>query len=169
MQPINDLMQRAFAHHQAGRLADAKRLYRKIRDQQPRHFDALHLLGAIAIQEGDYASGAQLIAEALAINPSIPAVHNNLGYALLALKRYEDALGSFDKAIALDIIAACTRLIESAGPRDNAFGLSDAYNERGRAKLLLGLAKGKTKGDKRESIKERDWKRDKARLMRDRG
>lgn len=43
------------------------------------------------------------------------------------------------------------------------------FNERGRAKLLLGLAKGKTKGDKRESIKERDWKRDKARLMRDRG
>ena len=43
------------------------------------------------------------------------------------------------------------------------------FNERGRAKLLLGLAKGKTKGDKRETIKERDWKRDKARLMRDRG
>jgi SsrA-binding protein len=43
------------------------------------------------------------------------------------------------------------------------------FNERGRAKLTLGLAKGKTKGDKRESIKERDWKRDKARLMRDRG
>lgn len=43
------------------------------------------------------------------------------------------------------------------------------FNERGRAKLLLGLAKGKAKGDKRESIKERDWKRDKARLMRDRG
>jgi SsrA-binding protein len=43
------------------------------------------------------------------------------------------------------------------------------FNERGRAKLQLGLAKGKTKGDKRETIKERDWKRDKARLMRDRG
>ena len=43
------------------------------------------------------------------------------------------------------------------------------FNERGRAKLQLGLAKGKTKGDKRESIKERDWKRDKARLMRERG
>jgi SsrA-binding protein len=43
------------------------------------------------------------------------------------------------------------------------------FNERGRAKLLLGLAKGKTKGDKRETIKERDWKRDKARVMRERG
>lgn len=43
------------------------------------------------------------------------------------------------------------------------------FDTRGRAKILLGLGKGKTKGDKRETLKERDWKRDKARLMRDRG
>lgn len=43
------------------------------------------------------------------------------------------------------------------------------FNERGRAKLQLGLAKGKTKGDKRQTAKDRDWKREKARVMRDRG
>ena len=37
------------------------------------------------------------------------------------------------RATALDIIAACTRLIDGARPNDNAFSLSDAYNERGRA------------------------------------
>ena len=42
------------------------------------------------------------------------------------------------------------------------------FNKRGVAKVSLGLAKGKHKVDKRESIKERDWKRDKARLMRER-
>lgn len=42
------------------------------------------------------------------------------------------------------------------------------FNDRGIAKLQLGLAKGKKKVDKRESIKERDWKRDKAREMRNR-
>ena len=42
------------------------------------------------------------------------------------------------------------------------------FNDRGIAKLQLGLAKGKRKVDKRESIKERDWKRDKAREMRNR-
>lgn len=41
------------------------------------------------------------------------------------------------------------------------------FNRRGIAKVELGLGKGKHKGDKREAIKERDWKRDKARLMRD--
>lgn len=43
------------------------------------------------------------------------------------------------------------------------------FNARGIAKVLLGLAKGKRKGDKRETVKERDWQRDKARLMRARG
>lgn len=43
--------------------------------------------------------------------------------------------------------------------------LSIYFNERGLAKVGLGLAKGKKKADKREAIKDRDWKRDKARLM----
>src|SRR6185437_5039777 len=47
--------------------------------------------------------------------------------------------------------------------------LSVYFNARGRAKLELGLAKGKRKSDKRETEKARDWQRDKARLMRDRG
>ncbi|MBK7356367.1 SsrA-binding protein SmpB [Propionivibrio sp.] len=37
---------------------------------------------------------------------------------------------------------------------------------RGRIKLEIGLAKGKKQHDKRESEKERDWDREKARLMR---
>lgn len=43
------------------------------------------------------------------------------------------------------------------------------FNDRGIAKIELGLAKGKKAHDKRETIKERDWQRDKARLMREKG
>jgi SsrA-binding protein len=43
------------------------------------------------------------------------------------------------------------------------------FNARGLAKCELGLAKGKRKADKRESEKQRDWQRDKARLMREKG
>ena|SRR5690606_15646315 len=46
--------------------------------------------------------------------------------------------------------------------------LSIYFNERGIAKLDLGLAKGKKKADKRESIKQRDWQRQKARVLRER-
>jgi SsrA-binding protein len=47
--------------------------------------------------------------------------------------------------------------------------LSIYFNKRGRAKVDLALASGKNKGDKREAIKERDWKREQARLMRGKG
>jgi SsrA-binding protein len=43
------------------------------------------------------------------------------------------------------------------------------FNERGRAKVLLGLAEGRNKADKRAAIAARDWQRDKARLMREKG
>ena len=39
------------------------------------------------------------------------------------------------------------------------------FNERGRAKLLLAIAKGKKLHDKRETEKERDWNRQKSRLL----
>jgi SsrA-binding protein len=47
--------------------------------------------------------------------------------------------------------------------------LSIYFNGRGRAKVELALAKGKNNADKRATIKERDWKREAARIMRDRG
>ena len=40
---------------------------------------------------------------------------------------------------------------------------------KGRIKLEIGLAKGKKQYDKRESEKERDWVREKARIIRDKG
>jgi SsrA-binding protein len=43
------------------------------------------------------------------------------------------------------------------------------FNERGRAKLLLAIAKGKKLHDKRETEKKRDWGREKSRLLRARG
>ena len=43
------------------------------------------------------------------------------------------------------------------------------FNDKGRAKLELALAKGKKTQDKREAAAERDWKRDQARLMREKG
>ena len=43
------------------------------------------------------------------------------------------------------------------------------WNDKGIAKLEIGLAKGKKLHDKRETAAERDWQRDKARLLRDKG
>ena len=43
------------------------------------------------------------------------------------------------------------------------------FNSRGRAKVELALAKGRKNHDKREAIKERDWKREAQRILKDRG
>ncbi|OJY63688.1 MAG: SsrA-binding protein [Sphingobium sp. 66-54] len=47
--------------------------------------------------------------------------------------------------------------------------LSVYFNERGKAKVELALAKGKNVRDKRETTKEREWKREQGRLMKDHG
>jgi SsrA-binding protein len=43
------------------------------------------------------------------------------------------------------------------------------FNDKGRAKIEIALAKGKQAHDKRQSIKDRDWKRQRSRLMSTRG
>ena len=43
------------------------------------------------------------------------------------------------------------------------------FNDRGRAKVEIALAKGKNVADKRETAKKRDWDREKSRLLRDKG
>lgn len=47
--------------------------------------------------------------------------------------------------------------------------LSIYFNTRGRAKVELAIAKGRKAHDKREHIKEQEWKRDAARLLKERG
>lgn len=47
--------------------------------------------------------------------------------------------------------------------------LSIYFNGRGRAKIELALARGKKAPDKRATTKDREWKREQGRLMRDRG
>lgn len=47
--------------------------------------------------------------------------------------------------------------------------LSVYFNERGKAKVELALAKGKNARDKRDSTKEREWKREQGRLLKEHG
>ena len=64
-------------------------------------------------------------------------------------------------------IAKLTGAVERKGM--TLVPLSIYFNSRGRAKVELALAKGKNVADKRATIKERDWKRDEARIKREHG
>ena len=64
-------------------------------------------------------------------------------------------------------IARLTGAVERKGM--TLVPLSIYFNGRGRAKVELALARGKNVADKRQTVKDRDWKREAARIMRDRG
>ena len=60
-------------------------------------------------------------------------------------------------------LARYAQQVERAG--NTIVPLKVYFNERGRAKVLIGLAKGKKNYDKRATEKERDWNREKSRLL----
>ncbi|HWU04295.1 MAG TPA: SsrA-binding protein SmpB [Novosphingobium sp.] len=62
-------------------------------------------------------------------------------------------------------IAKLTGAVERKGM--TLVPLSIYFNGRGRAKVELALAKGKNAADKRNTVKERDWKRDQQRILRE--
>lgn len=65
------LLQQAIAHHQAGRLAEAERLYLAILQYAPNHPDARHNLGQIARQMGQPRAAVPHLQAALNANPAI--------------------------------------------------------------------------------------------------
>lgn len=94
-------LQEAVALHNQGQLLRAQLIYEDILRVEPRHFDALHLLGVIAAASADPSRAVDLIGRAIQLNPGSPSAHNNRGAALLDLGLWEAALVSFDRAIAL--------------------------------------------------------------------
>ncbi len=89
------------AHHQGGRLAQAETLYRETLALQSDHADALHLLGVIASQVGRHDVAVDLIGRAIASDRFNPVYHSNQGLALASLRRFEDAILSYDRALSL--------------------------------------------------------------------
>jgi predicted O-linked N-acetylglucosamine transferase (SPINDLY family) len=96
-----EMLDRALQHHRAGRVQEAEALYRQILQAQPRHPNALHLLGLIAHQVGQHGAAVDLISQAIAVNPAAAEFHNDLGEACRALGRLEDAEASYHRALAL--------------------------------------------------------------------
>src|SRR5215475_9737071 len=91
----------ALALFRGGRLTEAKRIARRILTDQPKHAQALHLLGAALSQQGNHTEGLRFIDAAMQIEGQSAAIYNSRGNVLLALQRFDEAVASYDKAIAL--------------------------------------------------------------------
>jgi tetratricopeptide (TPR) repeat protein len=101
------------AHQQAGRWTEAESCYQQALAVQPDHADALHLLGVVAYQTARHDVAVAFIRQAIRRNGRNPFYFFNLGLALKCLGRLDEALASYDRAVALDA------------------GYAEAYNDRG--------------------------------------
>src|SRR5215831_11755290 len=97
----DSLLDRALGLHRAGRLAEAEAIYRQIIKTQPGHFHALHNLGIVHAQRGYYAEAVHQFELALKANPDSAEAHNNRGSALKDLNRFDEALASYDRGLAV--------------------------------------------------------------------
>jgi tetratricopeptide (TPR) repeat protein len=96
-----DAFRAGLAHHQAGRLGEAEARYRETLAAAPDHADALHLLGVLASQVGRHDVAVDLIDLAIRQDGKNSLYHSNRGLALHGLRRFEEALAAYDRALAL--------------------------------------------------------------------
>jgi tetratricopeptide (TPR) repeat protein len=99
--------------HSAGTMAAAARAYQRrdhaeaericlaLIDREPRHFDALHLLGVVCLDRRHLADAVGYLTRAVRERPDNGSAHYHLGTALLGLKLYAQATAALRSAVAL--------------------------------------------------------------------
>jgi len=95
------LFKQALALFRGGRLAEAKRIARRILADEPEHAQALHLLGVALSQQGNHTEALRFIDAAMQLEGESASISNSRGNILVALQRFDEAVASYDKAIAL--------------------------------------------------------------------
>jgi len=146
----------ALVLHRQGRLAEAEAIYLEILALAPRHAQASHHAGIIALQLGRIREAITRFQVALDIVDSDPALHANFALALARSRRTSDALSSLDRALLLNprfvgaMVAKGNILLDIARPAEAlalfqqalALATNDvaAINGAGLALLDLGPA-----------------------------
>jgi predicted TPR repeat methyltransferase len=92
----------AVEHFGAGRLAEAERACREVLALDPTHFDALTMLGLIAMRAGRHDIAADVLARAVALNDGSSDCHFNRGFALASLGRFDEAAHHLTRAIEIN-------------------------------------------------------------------
>jgi protein O-GlcNAc transferase len=142
---IHPMLEEAVGMHRAGRLAEAIDIYEKIVAQVPNHFDATHLLGVIALQEGRLEKAQGLIKSALRTNPVHPVALNNLGMVYLRKGDLELAHGQFERAVKLqpdfsDGLANLGTVLRQLGrPREALIPLRRAHSDSPQSAMVCNL------------------------------
>jgi len=98
---LKPLFDEAVAHHRAGRLLEAKQVYRQILTIDPHHAETQHLLGLIAYRTGALEEAVELLSQATHENASQPTYWFNLGVVLQKQGKATEALTAYQRALTL--------------------------------------------------------------------
>jgi predicted O-linked N-acetylglucosamine transferase (SPINDLY family) len=96
------MLARAFAAHQAGNIGEAELLYKLVLQTDKKQFDALHMLGVIEAQRGNFPASLARLNEALRLRPKSADALINLGRVQSELGHRDDAIATYRKALTLD-------------------------------------------------------------------
>ena len=99
---INQALHEAVTLQRQGKLRDAEKIFTRVLKVAPDHFETLNLLGTVKAQLGRMGEAHRLFSAAVKVNPRAAGGWANLGQALHALKRNDEALECLDRARALD-------------------------------------------------------------------
>ena len=153
-QQIADLLKQALAALNSGDLSLAWAACERVRQWQPKQFDALHLAGVIALRRGEPDLAVELITQAIKVDRQQAGAYNSRGAALVELKRFDEAILNYNKALSLQ-----PKLAQAANNRGNCHwqrgelalaladydlaialepGYAEAHNNRGNALSDLG-------------------------------
>ncbi len=99
---IKEALDLAVKKHNEGKLIEAKNIYEKILAVFPDNSNALHLLGLIEYQQGNYKDAIYKIEKAIKVLPESAIYYGNLGMIYDSLGDYEASERYFEKALQLD-------------------------------------------------------------------
>ncbi|HET9701352.1 MAG TPA: tetratricopeptide repeat protein [Burkholderiales bacterium] len=151
------LLAQALAAHRAGQLPQARDLYRRVLEADPRNVDALNLLGVLHSQTGDLPRACEALERAVAAKPQYAEANANLGMVLRQAGRAAEAEAACRRAIALkpELVEAHNNLGAALEDRGAVAEAAASYRraaqlQPGRADVRFNLANALTKLGERE-------------------
>ena len=155
---IADALALAIRLHRSANLDAAEMIYRRVLEAVPDQPDALNFLGVLTHQRSDSATAVELIRHSIAIDPSLPDRHVNLGNILAECGQLDKAAEAYRQAIACSpaptpalanawnnlgaVLRTQERFDEAAQAYQKAIELApdhaDAYNNHGNLLSIQG-------------------------------
>jgi protein O-GlcNAc transferase len=98
-QKVEEILSEGISHQQAGRLEEARHLYRKILWQQPQDFNALYLSGTIAYRLGNNSDAIRYLQQTVFLRSDHAEAHKKLGDIFLEQDETEEAITAYQNAL----------------------------------------------------------------------